>query len=169
MVNVLFVCLGNICRSPTAEGILERMVTQAGFSKDICIDSAGTSAYHIGQKADIRSRQHAQKRGYELRSRARQFTTDDFNKFDMILTMDESNYFQVTSLSSNPMHTHKIHQFMSFCPHYKNVFSNVPDPYYDGDKGFETVLDIIEEGCTELLNQINLKESVSPSTLKQQT
>lgn len=153
-MKVLFVCLGNICRSPTAEGVLEHMVTQAQLSKDIQVDSAGTAGYHIGAKADIRSREHAKKRGVELKSRARQFSTEDFQEFDLIITMDDSNYYNVLSMTSSPDQEEKIHKFMDFCPAYQQKFSEVPDPYYDGDQGFETVLDIIEEGCENLLVQL---------------
>ncbi|MCB1197667.1 MAG: low molecular weight phosphotyrosine protein phosphatase [Deltaproteobacteria bacterium] len=154
MEKVLFVCLGNICRSPTAHGVMQSIVTEKQLSQRIFVDSAGTASYHVGQPADIRSREHAQKRGYQLDSRARQFTSADFEDFDWIIAMDDSNFDNIMALATTPAHRKKVHRFMSFCPGYQNKFTQVPDPYYDGESGFETVLDIVEEGCQHLLLQL---------------
>lgn len=153
-MRLLFVCLGNICRSPTAEGIMETMITQAKRSKDIQVDSAGTSSFHTGARADTRSKKHAEKRGYQLHSRARQFSQEDFDDFDMIFAMDQSNYFHILSMLPDDSYESKVYPFISFCTKHQKTYSEVPDPYNQGEEGFEIVLDIIEEGCQNILEQI---------------
>ena len=148
MKRVLFVCLGNICRSPAAEGVMKHLVSEAGLEESIDVDSAGTLGYHSGEKADSRMRKAALARGIELTSRARQIVHSDFNEFDFIITMDESNY-----RNCEPMR--RENSRAELIP-FKNLVSSkqvtgVPDPYYGGPEGFEHVLDLLEEGCGELL------------------
>ncbi len=153
MTSVLFVCLGNICRSPAAEGIFQKKVANAGLSDQFKIDSAGTSAYHEGEEADGRMQKHAKKRGYDLLSLQRPFRPEsDFENFDYIITMDESNYHNVLSSSDNPKDHKKVHKMTSFCKVHN--IDHVPDPYYKGDVGFEHVMDILEDACEELLNEL---------------
>ncbi|MCC7403941.1 MAG: low molecular weight phosphotyrosine protein phosphatase [Bdellovibrionales bacterium] len=161
MVRVLFVCLGNICRSPAAEGIFIKMVEQAGLSHQVQIDSAGTSAHHTGEPADARMQQHAAERGYRLPSRARQFDhTLDFERFDFIITMDEHNYNDVIDLAPDPQARDKVIPLVELCR--THAVARVPDPYYGGDDGFRLVLDILEDGCEQLLNQV--RAMVRPPT-----
>jgi protein-tyrosine phosphatase len=148
MKKVLFVCLGNICRSPTAEGVFESVVNKAGLSDKIKIDSCGTSDNHSGEKADPRMMKHARLRGYELKSIARGINPNDLEEFDYIITMDDSNFSNVMALSS-AQNKNKIKKMTDFCE--KHNYSQVPDPYYGGAEGFETVLDLIEDASEGLL------------------
>lgn len=153
MRNVLFVCLGNICRSPTAEGVMKSMVQKRGLEDKVFCDSAGTAAYHEGEPADGRMREHANERGYDLTSIARRFNPQvDFEKFDYILTMDDSNYRNIRALDPENRFNNKIHKMTSFCRIHNT--SHVPDPYYGGDDGFRLVIDIIEDACSHLLDQL---------------
>ncbi|OAD19180.1 Low molecular weight phosphotyrosine protein phosphatase [Candidatus Thiomargarita nelsonii] len=149
MIKILFVCMGNICRSPTAEGVFTHLVTQAGAQ--ISIDSAGTHDYHIGEPPDLRSQKAALKRGIDLSSlRARQVTQADFTKFDYILAMDRHNYQILQSLCP-PEQQHKLHLFLDFAPELNR--HEVPDPYYEG--GFEYILDLVEAASRGLLDTLN--------------
>ena len=150
--GVLFVCMGNICRSPTAEGVFRQRVEAAGLTHKIHIDSAGTHAYHIGEPPDARSQQYAAKRGYDLSTqRARQVCADDFAAFDFVLAMDHDNLALLKS-ACPPQHAHKLALLMQFAR--KHASKVVPDPYYGNGQGFDLVLDYIEdasEGLLELL------------------
>ncbi len=151
-VNVLFVCLGNICRSPTAHGIFEEKVRQAGMHKRINIDSAGTGAWHIGKTPDARSQHAALKRGYDLSSqRARQVSPADFEEYDYILAMDQSNLQDLQAIKPAHYSGH-LGLFLDFGenPQYREV----PDPYYGEGDGFELVLDLVESACDGLLQHI---------------
>ncbi|MFA5507316.1 MAG: low molecular weight protein-tyrosine-phosphatase [Vulcanimicrobiota bacterium] len=148
MVRVCFVCLGNICRSPTAEGVLLHLVREGGFQDQVLVDSAGTASYHIGNRADQRSARAARRRGFELPSRARQFTEDDFDRFDYVLAMDDDNLASLRSLSGG--HHHKLHLLLDFDDSNPKG-SSVPDPYYGGDHGFEHVLDLCTAACQKFL------------------
>jgi protein-tyrosine phosphatase len=150
MVNVCFVCLGNICRSPTAEGVMARLVDRAGLGDAVRVSSAGTAAAHAGEPADPRSRAHARKRGYTLGGRARQFREADFPRFDLVLAMDASNASQLRSLARDDAARAKVVLLRSFDPESPSG-GDVPDPYYGGDAGFEEVLDICERSCASLL------------------
>ncbi len=152
MKKILFVCLGNICRSPMAQGVFEKKVKEAGLDHEFIIDSCGTIAHHQGEPADSRMRKHAEKRGYVLRSIARKLKIDDLNEFDWILTMDDNNYNHVMSLANEFQKT-KIKKMTDFCTKYN--FTQVPDPYYGGDKGFELVIDLLEDACDQLLKEIH--------------
>ena len=151
-IRVLFVCMGNICRSPTAEGVFRKLVNEEGMANVIEIDSAGTHAYHVGHEPDRRAQLAAQQRGIDLSDlRARQVMLIDFESFDYILAMDASNYEIL--LAQSPAHAKsKINLFMSFAPSRKE--QEVPDPYYGGQRGFEIVFDMIEDASSGLLDDI---------------
>ncbi len=151
--KVLFVCLGNICRSPTAEGVMQKLVVDRGLADSIEIDSAGTGSWHVGERADARMRRHASKRGYDLTSTSRKVKPTDFEDFDYIITMDEENFRNVTNLDKNRKYSHKIHRMIDFLKSIEAA--EVPDPYYGGDRGFELVIDILEDACSGLLEHIN--------------
>lgn len=154
-LSVLFVCMGNICRSPTAHGVFRQYVKDAGLSQTVRVDSAGTHAYHIGEEPDQRSQKHALKRGYDLSDlSARQVSSQDFEVYDLVLVMDWDNY-AVTEKIAPREHQHKLKRLTEFCRAVSA--SVVPDPYYKGDEGFEEVLDIIEDACDGLLEYIQAR------------
>ncbi len=151
--KILFVCLGNICRSPAAEGIMYGFIKSEGLENQIEVDSAGTMGYHTGEKADPRMRKHASQRGYDLTSLARRFNPEkDFSNFDYIVTMDNQNYEDVISMDRKYEYSFKVSKMAQFCKTHK--VNEVPDPYYSGSEGFENVLDILEDGCKNLLTKI---------------
>ncbi len=152
MVEILFICLGNICRSPAGEGVMNKLISKYQLDAQITCDSAGTSGYHNGQPADHRMRETASQRGIEILSRSRQITHRDLEKFDYIIAMDDDNYYDIQSLDYDDQYTHKIHRLRDFCTDQK--ITGVPDPYYGGKSGFERVLDILQDGCLGLLNKI---------------
>ncbi|MEZ5473247.1 MAG: low molecular weight protein-tyrosine-phosphatase [Marinicella sp.] len=152
--KILFVCMGNICRSPTAEAVFTRLVKDKGVAKEFVIDSAGTLSYHVGSKPDRRSMQAAQKRGLTMdHLRARQITAEDFDKFDWLVVMDFDN--QQTLQSMFPLLPQdKVVSMMQYAP--DSGYDEVPDPYYGQGDGFELVLDLLEQACDgfyEFLNQ----------------
>lgn len=150
-LRVLMVCLGNICRSPTAHGVLEQMVADRGLSDRITVDSCGTGNYHIGEQADARSRRAARARGYDLDSqRARQLADSDFVDFDYILAMDRANLGDLDRRAPAAQR-HKLRLFLEFS---EGGPDEVPDPYYEGPDGFETVLDLVEDASHKLLNHL---------------
>ncbi len=147
--GVLFVCMGNICRSPTAEGVFRNTLRQHAPSLAIRVDSAGTHAYHVGEPPDVRARQAAARRGIDLSGqRARRVARADFAAFDLVLAMDEDN-LRALSAMSPPEYRSRIKLFMDFAPEISR--RNVPDPYYGGSIGFEHVLDLVEEAALGLL------------------
>ena len=148
-VRVLMVCMGNICRSPTAHGVLESLVADAGLADRITVDSAGTHDYHVGRPPDERAQQHAARRGYDLSAqRARQLKAQDFDDFDLVLVMDDANQHAARALCP-PGQRHKLRRLTDFCTRHRA--SEVPDPYYGGAAGFEAVLDLVEDACDGLL------------------
>ena len=159
MKKVLFVCLGNICRSPAAEGVFRQMVEREGLTDRIFVDSAGTGAWHAGDGPDGRMINHAKKRGYDLSQlEARQISApEDFETFDLILTMDNSNLKIVRSLDVKNQYTAKVKPLVSYCRIHEA--SEVPDPYYKEASGFDHVLDLIEDSCHELL--VTLKRELT--------
>lgn len=149
MVKVLFVCLGNICRSPTAEGVFRQVVDRAGLLEHIEIDSAGTHAYHVGEPPDTRAQESARRRGIDLSSlRGRKATRVDIERFDYVLAMDEENLQNLLSICP-PGLEDKIGLLLDYAPARSE--REVPDPYFGGDQGFERVLDMIEEAAEGLL------------------
>ncbi len=152
MVKVLFVCLGNICRSPTAEGVFRKLVNESRLSRQIAIDSAGTHAYHIGESPDERAQDAAARRGIDLSGlRGRQATPADLEEFDYVLAMDRENLRNLQSIAL-PHQQEKIHLFLDFAQ--DNAHQEVPDPYFGGRHGFDKVLDMIEEAAGGLLADI---------------
>lgn len=152
MIKVLFVCLGNICRSPTADGVFQKLLAAESYSDGVVVDSAGTGNWHIGKAPDQRTQVAAAKRGYDLSGlRARTVEMDDFEQFDYILSMDESNYNDLLVMAP-AQHHGKIRMFLEHAPQF--ALTAVPDPYYDGEQGFEFVLDLVEAASAGLLNQI---------------
>lgn len=142
-IKVLFVCMGNICRSPTAEGVFNALLTSRNIAEYFDVDSAGTHAYHVGDAPDLRAQKAARDRGVELKQiRARKIANDDFEKFDHILVMDDDNFMIVQEICPED-HKHKVRHFLEYAPHLK--VREVPDPYYGGSYGFERVLDMVEE------------------------
>jgi protein-tyrosine phosphatase len=157
MVKVLFVCLGNICRSPAAEGIFQTKLEAQGINNIYC-DSAGTSAYHSGERADSRMRLHAAEKGYDLKSISRGFQApDDFDEFDYILAMDQQNFTNLQQLARHESDQRKITMMLSYASNFNE--ESVPDPYYGGSKGFEQVIDMLEDACDGLIRHIQEKNS----------
>lgn len=150
--RILFVCLGNICRSPAADGIMHSIVANEGVT-DIEIDSAGTGRYHIGQLPDQRMRIHGRRRGLDLNHICRQVTTSDFSDFDIIIGMDAANVADLHRLAPSPEAETKIVAMSDFF-NPSTRFDYVPDPYYEGAEGFELVLDLLQEACQNLFNAI---------------
>lgn len=155
--SILFVCLGNICRSPAAEGVMRHMAAKAGVSEMIEIDSAGTYSGHVGDLPDVRMRRAASQRGYELLHRARQIREEDFERFDMIIVMDDMNYETVHRLAPSRDEAAKIYRMREFFSRFSE-WSYVPDPYYEGADGFELVLDMLEDACGNLLAKLTERE-----------
>jgi protein-tyrosine phosphatase len=150
--SVLFVCMGNICRSPTAEGVFAHRVRQHGLAGRVRVDSAGTHNYHPGSPPDARSQTHAKHRGYDLSTlRARQIADDDFDSFDLVLAMDWDN-LALLQAACPPQHQHKLRRLTEFCQRHDSPV--VPDPYYGGQQGFEQVLDLVEDACDGLLAHV---------------
>ena len=152
--RILFVCLGNICRSPAAEAVLRRLAEQAGAGDRVQVDSAGTYGGHAGDLPDPRMRAAAQRRGYALTHRARRIVEEDFERFDRIVVMDEMNYEAVHRLAPSRAAAAKIFRMTEFCRRHPER-TYVPDPYYEGHEGFELVLDMLEDGCEGILESLN--------------
>lgn len=156
ITQVLFVCLGNICRSPTAEGVFSALLERRDLTDAIVVDSCGTSDWHIGSAPDARSTAAAAKRGYDLRHlRGRQVHAADFYRFDYILAMDQSNLRALQALCPADYAGH-LGLFLAFAPDV--ALTDVPDPYYDADEGFSQVLDLVEAASAGLLEQIATKQ-----------
>ncbi|PWN07865.1 low molecular weight protein-tyrosine-phosphatase [Rhodohalobacter mucosus] len=150
--KIVFVCLGNICRSPTAEGIFQHLVNERGLESYFYIDSAGTSAYHIGEPANSKSRQVAERHGVKLQSRARKFEPEDLEEFDLILAMDRENYDNLKQLDQDDKYGDKILLMRDFDPQPGN--GEVPDPYFGGMDGFQNVFEILRRSSKELLDEL---------------
>ena len=152
MTKVLFICMGNICRSPMVEGMFRKAVQDAGLERQVEIDSAGTHAYHVGSAPDLRAQQAVSRRGADIsRLRGRKVTDDDFERFDYILVMDGDNYSKLIQRAPSRHHD-KIRRLLSFSRKYPNL--DVVDPYYGGPQGFEENLDMIEDAVKGLIREI---------------
>lgn len=151
--KILFVCLGNICRSPSAEAVFRRLVEDKGKGFNFVIDSAGISDWHRGESADKRMQKHAVKRGYNLTSISRPFEMEDFDKFDMIVAMDHENLFELKRKARNKSDREKLFLMTDFSKKYN--YDRVPDPYFGGDEGFELVLDLLEDAGEGLYKFVN--------------
>ncbi len=155
-MRICFVCLGNICRSPTAEGVMRALADEAGLADQVVLDSAGTGAWHVGELPDPRARAAAKKRGYELLHRARKFTAQDFDRFDLVIAMDRDNYNNLTRLARGRTHVPAIRLLRSFDA-TADEGAEVPDPYAGDDDGFERVLDICERACRGLVQHVRAR------------
>ena len=151
--KILVVCLGNICRSSSAEGVMRKLVESRGLENEFVIDSAGILSYHQGELPDPRMRAHAARRGYQLVHRSRPVITDDFYEFDLILGMDDANIDALNERAPSVETQQKIHRMTDYC--VRMVADHVPDPYYGGAEGFEYVLDVLEDACTGLLADLS--------------
>lgn len=152
ITRILFICLGNICRSCTAEEIMRTVLRRKGLDKVIEVDSAGLISYHQGEQADPRMRSHALRRGYHITHLSRPVRMTDFYDFDLIIGMDDSNISRLHDLAPSLEAEDKIHRMTEYCT--RMVADHVPDPYYGGAQGFENVIDILEDACEGLLQTI---------------
>ncbi|HET6447477.1 MAG TPA: low molecular weight protein-tyrosine-phosphatase [Conexibacter sp.] len=155
MARVLFVCLGNICRSPTAEAVMARFVVAAGLEHAIELDSAGTGAWHVGSPPDERATAAAAARGIAMCGSARQVRPEDFERFDLLIAMDSENHRNLRALAPDAEAVAKVRMLREFDPASADAVSlDVPDPYYGGEDGFERVLDLVEAACAGLLGEL---------------
>jgi len=154
--KILFVCLGNICRSPAGENVMRDLTEKEQLSHITC-DSAGTAAYHIGKKPDSRMTSTVEARGIRVTGNARQIKAQDLIDFDLILTMDDENYQNVLKLSTAKEYGYKVKKFVKLCSKHNDI--EVPDPYYGGQEGFEHVVDLLEDGCLNLIQELKEKFS----------
>jgi low molecular weight protein-tyrosine phosphatase len=158
--RVLFVCLGNICRSPTAEAVMARLVDDAGLDGEIELDSAGTGAWHVGGAPDERATAAAAARGIAMRGVARQVRAEDFETFDLLLAMDAENHRNLRLLAPDAEAAAKVRMLREFDPASTDAVSlDVPDPYYGGEDGFDRVLDLVEAACAGLLDELRRRDA----------
>lgn len=151
LYKILFICLGNICRSPAANAVMQKMVDDAGLSARFLIDSAGIGNWHVGELPDKRMRDHGAKRGYQVNHIARQFNAEtDFDSFDYIIVMDEDNYNNISRMAHSDKERNQVIRMVDYITEHPDATS-VPDPYYGGAKDFDYALDLIEDGCRGLL------------------
>ena len=150
--KILFVCLGNICRSACAEAVMKKVVAERGLAADFEIDSAGLISFHAGEQADPRMRQHAAERGINITSIARKITTADFSHFDYIIGMDDDNIRRLLDIAPDESSRQKISKMSDYCRTFRT--NSVPDPYYGGPKDFELVLDLLDDACNGLIDNL---------------
>jgi protein-tyrosine phosphatase len=161
VTRILFVCMGNICRSPTAEGVMRRLVEDAGLADSIELDSAGTGDWHLGHPPDARASEAAARRGVTLDGAARSVGPADFSRFDLLVAMDRSNVRDLLVLAPDEESAGKVRLLREFDPASAGAPDlDVPDPYYGGDRGFETVLDMVEAACRGLLDELRAADRV---------
>ena len=153
VIEISFVCLGNICRSPLAQGVFQDLVIREKLDQNIIISSAGTSSWHVGDLPDERMRKTAQSKGIQLNSRARQFQSEDFDQFKLVLAMDHINLSKLNGIAPSNLPTNKLMLFRTFDPEC-NGAQDVPDPYFGGPKGFEEVYQMVKRTCPPLLDYI---------------
>jgi protein-tyrosine phosphatase len=151
-MRILFVCMGNICRSPTAEGVMRRLLTDTGLDEVVEVDSAGTGGWHAGEPPDARATTAARRRGVALEGGARQVRREDFDRFDLIVAMDRENLRELQARAPGDEAREKVRLLAPG--------QDVPDPYYGGDRGFETVLDMVEVACRDLLDELRAADRV---------
>lgn len=164
--KLLFICLGNICRSPAAQGIMQHVVDEAGCSEHYAIDSAGIGPWHVGEFPDPRMRKHGARHGYAFNHRARQFNASiDFQKFDFILVMDEDNYKAITRQSSSVEDRKKIKRLSGYMNRHPHQ-STIPDPYYHGEEAFELAIELIEDACQGLFDVLERNRPASSNIRK---
>ncbi len=152
--RILFICLGNICRSPAADGIMHHLVDEAGMADDFYIDSAGIGSWHVGQLPDHRMRRHGERHGYQFTHRARQFTAADFDRFDLIAVMDHENRQDVMRQARSETDRQKVIAMSDYLCHHPGQ-QTIPDPYYGTDRDFEFVIELLEDACAGLLKQLS--------------
>ena len=158
-MRILFVCMGNICRSPTAEGVMRRLVEDAGLADRVEIESAGTGGWHAGEPPDRRATQAARRRGITLEGAARQIRPADFHDFDLLIALDRANLRELLAVAPDEEAAEKVRLLREFDPRASGEL-DVPDPYYGGDRGFETVLDMVEAACRGLLDELRAADRV---------
>lgn len=161
-LRILFVCMGNICRSPAGECVFRHFVRAAGKAAAIDVDSAGTIGYHTGEPPDARMIDAARRRGYKMTGAARQVRREDFDEFDVIIAMDRQNLRDLRAQAPTPEKAAKLHLLTEFQPAAGSRVDDVPDPYYGGPEGFETVLDMIEAACPALLAHLDTLAAKAP-------
>lgn len=154
-MNILFICQGNICRSPSAEAVFNGLLKKEGLTDRFTVDSAGTISFHNGEPADARMQRHAQKRGYNLSSISRKVNMQDYKHFDLLVAMDDENYYDLLRMAPDKELENKVVKITDYCS--DKTYSEVPDPYYGGSAGFEIVLDILEDASNGLLNALKDK------------
>ena len=156
VTGILFICLGNICRSPLAEGIFQHKLSQRVLQHKYMVESAGTGNWHVGDLADPRMRTTALRNGIDLTSRARQVNQKDFKRFDMLLAMDRNNYLHLLDMDKTATYTERVHMMRAFDPDVQQEL-DVPDPYFGGDSGFDDVYQMLDRSCENLLNILESK------------
>jgi protein-tyrosine phosphatase len=160
-MRILFVCMGNICRSPTAEGVMRRLLEDAGLTDSVEIESAGTGGWHAGEPPDERATLAARRRGVTLEGAARQVGPADFRRFDLLIAMDRTNLGELLTVAPDEEAAERVRLLREFDPASAGAIDlDVPDPYYGGDRGFETVLDMVEAACRGLLEELRAADPV---------
>jgi protein-tyrosine phosphatase len=158
-MRILFVCMGNICRSPTAEGVMRRLLEDAGLADRVEVESAGTGGWHVGEPPDERATLAARRRGITLAGAAQQVRPGDFRRFDLLIALDRSNLRELLAIAPDEEAAEKVRLLREFDPAASGDL-DVPDPYYGGDRGFETVLDMVEAACRGLIDELRAAEKV---------
>jgi protein-tyrosine phosphatase len=156
-MRILFVCMGNICRSPTAEGVMRRLIDDAGLSDSFEVESAGTGGWHAGEPPDERATLAASRRGVTLEGAARQVRESDFRRFDLLIALDRANLRELLAIAPDEDAAEKVRLLREFDPASSGGDLDVPDPYYGGDRGFDTVLDMVERACRGLLDELRAR------------